>query len=137
MNNHKDTVRQFYDAIWNNDDHTVMAELLHEDFTFRGSLGQQQSGHAGFARFMDFIRAALANYRCEIIDMVEEGDKVYARMVYTGIHRGELFGYAPTNAKLKWDGIAAFTFQGDKIADLWVLGDIHSVIKQLARHVAD
>lgn len=137
MNNHKAIVRQFYDAIWNNADTTIIPELLCEDFAFRGSLGQQQRGHAGFAQFMAFIRAALGNYRCEIIDMVAEDDKVYARILYTGIHRGELFGYAPTNAKLKWDGIAAFTFRDGRIAELWVLGDLHSVMKQLSRHVAD
>jgi len=29
------------------------------------------------------------------------------------------------------------TFAGDKIAEIWVLGDVHSVMQQLARHVSD
>jgi predicted ester cyclase len=69
--------------------------------------------------------------------MAAEGDKVYARMLYSGIHRGEFFGFAPTGAKLKWDGIAAFTFTNGKISELWVMGDVQGILKQLARHVQD
>ena len=135
MPNHKETVQKFYDAIWNNDDKSIIPELLSEEFSFRGSLGLTQRGHKGFALYMDFIRGALGNYRCEIVDMITEGDKLYARMLYSGVHKGELFGYAPTHGKLKWDGVAVFTFENGKIAELWVLGDVHSVIKQLARYL--
>jgi len=134
---HKVTVRKFYEAIWNNADKTVIPELLDESFAMRGSLGLVQHGHKGFSSYMDFIRGTLGEYRCDIVEMVAEGNKVYARMLYTGIHRGELFGYEATHTKLKWDGIAVFTFAGDKIAEIWVLGDVHSVMQQLARHVSD
>jgi len=135
MKNHKEIVRQFYDAIWNNADKSVIPELLTEDFAFRGSLGLTQRGHKGFALYMDFIRNALGKYRCEIVDIIAEDNKVYARMLYSGIHQGELFGYAPTHGKLKWDGVAVFTFENSKIAELWVLGDVHCVIKQLTRYI--
>ncbi|OIQ69030.1 aklanonic acid methyl ester cyclase AcmA [mine drainage metagenome] len=135
MENHKESVRKFYDAIWNNNEKSIIPELLSEDFVFRGSLGLVQRGHKGFAIYMDFVRSALANYRCEIVDMVAEGDKLYARMLYTGVHQGELFGYAPTHGKIKWDGVAVFTFENGKITELWVLGDVQNVIRQLSRYL--
>ena len=133
----KETVAKFFDAIWNQADKTVIPELLCEDFAFRGTLGHLQYGHGGFASYMDFIRSRLGNYRCEIIEMVSEANKVYARMLYSGIHQGELFGYAPTHGKIQWDGVAIFTFQEGKVAELWVLGDVHGVMKQLSRYVRD
>lgn len=135
MHDHKETVRKFYDAIWNKADKTIIPELLCEDFAFRGSLGLMQRGHAGFANYMDLIRSALGEFRCEIVDMVSEENKVYARMLYSGIHQGELFGYAATHARIKWDGVAIFTFSDGRISELWVLGDVHGVMKQLARYV--
>ncbi len=135
MQNHKEAVRKFYDAIWNNDEKSIIPELLSEDFSFRGSLGPKHRGHKGFIQYMDFIRSALGNYRCEIIDMVAEDNKLYARMLYSGVHKGELFGYAPTHGKIKWDGVAVFTFDQGKIAELWVLGDVHDVILQLTRYM--
>lgn len=137
MQDHKAIVRRFYEIIWNRDDRSIIPELLHEDFTMRGSLGLVKAGHAGFSNYIDFIRNALDKYHCEIVDMVEEGNKLYARIVYSGIHKGELFGYAPTYARLQWDGIAAFTFSDGKISDIWVLGDVHGVRMQLARYVSD
>jgi steroid delta-isomerase-like uncharacterized protein len=137
MSDHKETVRRFYEAIWNSADKEMIPQLLHEDIAFRGSLGLMQHGHAGFAGYLDFVRHALGDYRCEIVEMVAENDKVYARMAYSGVHRGDLFGYAATNTKLKWDGIAIFTFSDGKIAELWVLGDVHNVMRQLSRHVSD
>ncbi|HSI23501.1 MAG TPA: ester cyclase [Methylophilaceae bacterium] len=137
MQNHKEIVRNFYDAIWNNADKTVIPDLLTEDFLFRGSLGLMQRGHDGFANFMDQVRAALGEYRCDIVDMAAEGNKVFARMLYSGVHRGDLFGYAATHARIKWDGVAIFTFRDGKISELWVLWDVNDVMKQLARFVMD
>lgn len=137
MESQKETVRKFYDAIWNKADKTVIPDLLTDDFLFKGSLGLMQRGHAGFANFMDQIRAAIGEYRCEIIEMVAEEDKVFARILYSGIHRGDLFGYAATHGRIKWDGVAIFHFREGKIAELWVLWDVNDVMKQLARFVMD
>ena len=135
MHDHKNTVRKFYEAIESGIDQTVIPEMLNEEFSFRGSLGLVKRGRYGFAAYMDFIRGALGEYRCEIVEMVAENNKVYARINYSGVHRGELFCYQSTGIKLTWDGIAVFTFVDGKIAELWVLGDVHSIMRQLSRHL--
>lgn len=137
MSVHKEIVRQFYEAIWNSDDKTIIPELLCEDFSFRGSLGKMQYGHADFATYLDFVREAIDNYRCDIADMIEEGDKTFASIHYSGIHHGEFLGYDPTYAKLEWNGAAVFTFRDGKIADLWVLWDIQGLLKQLAQVIGE
>ena len=78
------------------------------------------------------MHAALADYRCDILDLVEEGDKVVARMRFHGRHRGPLLGYAPTGRHVEWAGSAHFRFAGGLIAGLWVLGDLHGLVSQLA-----
>jgi predicted ester cyclase len=135
MHDHKNTVSKFYEAIGNNIDQMVIPEMLDEQFSFRGSLGLVKRGRHGFLAYMAFVRGALGEYRCEIVEMVAENDKVYARIHYSGVHRGELFGYQATGIKLTWDGIAVFTFIDGKIAELWVLGDVHSIMRQLSRHL--
>ena len=135
MQSHKDIVRRFYEVIWNEGDESIIPEILCEDFAFRGSLGENQRGREGFSTYIDFIRNALGEYHCEILDMACEGDKVYARIYYTGVHQGELFGYAPTFARIRWEGVAVFNFTEGKISGIWALGDINSVVKQLARYV--
>jgi len=108
------------------------AVVLREDFTFRGSLGAERRGHAGFAAYVEMVRGALADYRCEILDLVAEDGKAFARMRFSGVHRGELLGRAPTGRRVAWLGAALFTLAADgQIADLWVLGDRQALEAQL------
>ena len=94
-------------------------------------MGQEKRGHSGFAEYVDMIHKALGDYRCLIEELVSEGDKVFAKMTFTGIHRDEFMGYAPTQKRVSWAGCALFTFKGNRIADVWVLGDLKTLEKQL------
>ena len=134
MDTHKQQVKKFYKVLWDAHDKDQIPSVLHEDFTFRGSLGHEKRGHAGFAKYVDMVHEALGEYRCIIEELVSESDKVFAKMKFTGIHKGEFLGYSPTQQRLSWNGSALFTFRGDKVADLWVLGDITSLKQQLEKN---
>ena len=129
---HKQVVRRFYEEVWNRHDLTRLGEILEPGFSFRGSLGPELTGRAAFAAYVDALHASLADYRCDIVDLVGEGEKVVARMRFHGLHRGPLLGFAATGRRVDWAGSAHFTFAGGKIADLWVLGDLHGLAKQLS-----
>ena len=136
MSKRKDQVRRFYAVLWNAHDKQAIPSVLHEDVTFRGSLGQEKRGHDGFAEYVDMVHHALGEYRCIIEELVAEGDKVFAKMRFTGIHRNEFMGYAATGKPVSWHGCALFTFEGDLIRDIWVLGDLRSLQDQLARNAS-
>lgn len=131
----KEQVRKFYEVLWDAHDRGAMASVLHEDFTFRGSLGHEKRGHDGFAEYVDMVHAALGEYRCHIEALVEEGERVFAKMRFTGIHRGDFMGCAPTDRRVTWHGCALFSFDGERIADVWVLGDLKSLEAQLEGRV--
>ncbi len=137
MHQKLEIVERFYRDIWNRHDKSVIPVLLDEQFTFRGSLGQEKRGHEGFAAYVDFIHEALADYRCTIEETVSEDRKLFARMLFSGTHRGALFGFEPTGRPVSWAGAALFTFADDRIRDLWVLGDVHGLIEQLREHAED
>ena len=127
-------VQSFYEDIWNRHDKSKIPHLLCDNFTFRGSLGQTKVGHDGFGNYVDFVHTALACYRCEILDIVIEDSKAFARMQFSGIHQGEFFGYPPTNKPVAWQGAALFSFTVDKVADLWVIGDVHGLLQLLEKN---
>jgi len=127
----KAQVRRFYDVLWNARDKRAMPSVLREDFSFRGSLGHEKRGHDGFAEYADMVHGALGDFRCLIDQLVAEGDKVFAKMTFTGIHRGELMGFEPTGKRVSWKGCALFTFEGDLISEVWVLGDLKGLETQL------
>lgn len=127
----KEQIRKFYDVLWDRHDTEAIPTVLHENFTFRGSLGLEKRGHDGFAEYVDMVHKALGEYRCIIEELVEEGDKVFAKMTFTGIHRDVFMGYRPTRKRVSWNGCALFTFEGKLIRDVWVLGDLKNLEDQL------
>ncbi|MEN3371584.1 ester cyclase [Dechloromonas sp. ZS-1] len=127
----KTVVQRFYADVWNKHDITAIPSLLQSDFTFRGSLGQSKTGHCEFADYVDFVHQALGAYRCDILDLVEEDNQCFARMRFSGIHRGDFFGFKPTGKKVEWAGAALFSFRDGLVADLWVLGDVYGLLQLL------
>lgn len=127
----KEAARVFYKELWDKADKSLIPVLFHENFTFRGSLGPDLVGYDQFAGYVDLVTGALGNYTSDILMLVEEGDTVAGQMRFHGIHREALFGIAPTGRHVWWHGAPIFTFDGDRIRDLWVLGDIHGLIARL------
>jgi predicted ester cyclase len=130
----KRLIERFYNEVWNRADEVVAHEILHSEFCFRGSLGEEKRGSDGFITYLRMIHTVLSKYTCTIDEIVEEGQRAAARMRFAGIHRGQFFGVAPSGREISWSGAAFFAIDGDKIISLWVLGDIDSVKQQLGMH---
>ena len=124
-------VRRFYEDMWKRFDTGVFLELLEPDITFRGSLGQEKRGYNGLAEYVGFIQSAFPDFHNQVLDVVADEDRVFARLSYSGTHEGEVFGIRATGKRFKYSEAALFTFRGSRISDVWVLGDIHGLIQQL------
>jgi len=119
-----DQVAAFYDSIWNRGDLEAASELLTDAFVFRGSLGAELQGREAFLGYVRAVRFALADYHCEILACVAEGDRAFAQMRFSGRHVELFRGFPPTGKPVHWLGAALFQFEGPAIARLWVLGDL-------------
>jgi predicted ester cyclase len=117
--------------MWNRFDKSLFPELLTEDFRFRGSLGQHTVGYEKFGGYVDLIRRAFPDFSNHVEETVSEGDRSFARLTYRGTHRGDIFGIAPTGRRVEYAGAALFRFQGSRIAEVWVLGDVYGLLQQL------
>jgi steroid delta-isomerase-like uncharacterized protein len=124
-------VQRFYQDIWNAHDRAALPALLTDDFRFRGSLGRECTGIEAFAEYVDAVHEALGEYRCEIDELVSQGERAFARMTFSGLHRAPLLGNPPTGKRVSWAGAALFHARGEKLESLWVLGDLDSLREQL------
>lgn len=124
-------VTRFYDELWNRWDDATVGELLHEDFTFRGSLGTETSGRGEWRAYRDAIRAGSADFHNEIVTLVTEGDRAAARLRYTGTHTGQLAGLAASGRRFAYAGAAFFTGDAGRLTSAWVLGDLTALRDQL------
>jgi steroid delta-isomerase-like uncharacterized protein len=125
-------VRRFYADLWNRWDEAAVEDLLDEDFTFRGSLGDEVSGRDGFRGYRDKIRAAFPDFRNEIVDLIIEGERAAARLRYAGHQKGEILGAPASGAFVSYSGAAFFTARDGRLREVWVLGDVDHLRRQLA-----
>ena len=128
----KGLIRRYYNAMWNTWDFARAEELLAEDIKFRGSLGQETRGRAAFCDYMRRVQRAFPDFHNSIEELVAEQDRVVVRLSYTGTHRGAIFGVAPTKSTIRYAGVAFFRIRRRRVAEGWVLGDLLSLLRQIA-----
>jgi steroid delta-isomerase-like uncharacterized protein len=128
---YKDLVRRYYEALWNRWDFVLADELIAASIVFRGSLGIRVQGREGFKEYMQAVRAAFPDFQNRIEELIAENDRVAARLTYTGTHQGEVLGIAPTGRHVSYAGVALFQIVANRIAEGWVLGDVHGLVQQL------
>jgi predicted ester cyclase len=127
----KRIIRRYYDELWNNWDLAVADELIAPEIAFRGSLSVVVQGLGAFKGYINMVRAAFPDFHNTIEELIAEGDKVVARITYTGTHGGELFGIRPAGKRVAYAGVAIFLLQDEQIRNGWVLGDTMGLIEQL------
>lgn len=124
-------IERFYHDVWNRADEAVARGILDPDFRFRGSLGPERRGVEGFIAYMRQIHAALGDYTCTILEIIEQGERAAVRLRFAGRHQGPFFGVEATDREIAWAGAAFFRMAEGRIAELWVLGDVDAVKAQL------
>jgi steroid delta-isomerase-like uncharacterized protein len=124
-------VKRFYHRVWNKADETEARKILASDFRFRGSLGPELRGPDGFIAYMRSVHHALGDFTCQIEEVIATVDAAAARMTFYGRHRGTFFGIDPSGQEIRWSGAAFFKTRDSKIIELWVLGDIEGIRRQL------
>jgi predicted ester cyclase len=65
-----------------------------------------------------FIKA-FPDFHGTIEDAIAEGDRVWIRAKYTGTHKGEHFGIAPTGKKVTMTAVAIYRIVDAKVAEMW------------------
>jgi len=85
--------------------------------------GSKQLFTMGFKAFPDWHET--------IEDMIAEGDKVWARLSYTGTHKGEWRGLAPTGNKITAMVVDIYRINDGKLVEYWNVSDSLDLLKQI------
>jgi predicted ester cyclase len=124
-------VQRFYDVLWNAWDDEAVATTLHPDLRFRGSLGQETTGLDQWRAYRDGVRRGSSDFHTEVIDLVVQGDRAAARLVWSGTHDGVLLGTEGTGRRFSYAGAAFVTSRDGLLAEVWVVGDLDGLRRQL------
>jgi predicted ester cyclase len=125
-------VRHLFDAVWNEARFDGLDTLWAPEapFHFRGRApsvgpGQLRDQVAGW-------RTAFPDFRFAVEDLVAEGDRVAARLRFTGTHTGDAwFGRAPTGREIDVTAMMFFRLRGGLVVEVWEDYDEHALRRQL------
>ena len=127
----RDLVLRFYHRLWNEWDDTAVDNTLAPGLTFRGSLGHRTIGRDGWRTYRDEIRCGAPDFHNEVLDLLTEEPRAAARLRFSGTHLGPLLGTAATGRPFSYVGAAFFSSSANLLTDIWVLGDIDHLRRQL------
>jgi steroid delta-isomerase-like uncharacterized protein len=126
-----DLVTRFYHRLWNNWDDDAVDDTLAVGITFRGSLGRETVGREEWRAYRDQVRAAAPDFHNEVVDLIVTDTRAAARLQFTGTHRGPMLDIPATGRRFSYTGAAFFTVADGLITDVWVIGDLDSLRRQL------
>ena len=128
---HTATVRRAYDLI-NAGDIDGFGELLADDFVEHEELPVGAPTREGVKDFFRMEIAAFPDLTMTVEDIVDGGDKVVARVRFTGTHQGELMGMPPTGKSVNVQVIDIMRFADDGLVhEHWGVFDAMGMMQQL------
>ena len=128
----KELVKLYYSELWNKQNKDYIDILFDDEITFHGSLDISVKGKEEFKNYMDTILTGIPNLFHSVVTMVCEDNTIAVKALYNGRHTGKLFDYEASNNKIAYSGASFFKFKDGKIIDIWVLGDLKTLIQQLS-----
>jgi steroid delta-isomerase-like uncharacterized protein len=128
---HTTTVRRLYELI-NAGDIDAFGDLLADDFVEHEELPGGAPTKQGVKDFFRMQIAAFPDLAMTPQDVIDGGDKVVARVRFTGTHRGEFMGIPPTGRSVDVQLIDIIRCGDDGLAhEHWGVFDAMAMMQQL------
>ena len=110
----KKIVQKFYDAIQVGD-YELVKELCHPEFVFYHQIDTPHFGAEGFIASEAKNFAAFEGFSMKIENLIAQGNRVAAYLVFEGNQSGETFGHKPAGAKHPFSLMVMLTIKDGKI----------------------
>jgi predicted ester cyclase len=125
--------REWFEQVWNHRDESTIRRLADPQVRYQG-LGENGGVAVGYDQLMQFRAALLSAFpdlRCNVEDVLVDGDKSAVRVVLTGTHTGEGIGIPPTGQPITATGIVILRWQDGRIVEGWNEFDAAGMQRQL------
>ena len=127
----KALVRRVYDEVFGQGDLDLTEELFSQDFELHDGLGSDVTGPAAVKQVATMLRSAFPDFQTHVEDLLTDGNKVAGRWNWTGTHKGEIMGIAPTDKQVTTRVLDILRIENGKIQEVWVISDLFGLMHQL------
>jgi steroid delta-isomerase-like uncharacterized protein len=126
-------MRRWFREVWNEGRMEAIPELMAKDAVGMGETedGSPLRGPGEFTEFARRTRAAFPDIAVSIQDIFGYEDRVVIRWSASMTHKGEYFGLAPSNTRIKITGMSMAQLERGQIIAGWDNWDQLGLMKQL------
>jgi steroid delta-isomerase-like uncharacterized protein len=130
----KRIVRDFISAVWEGQNLAALATFWAEDCVNHAMPKPDNRGLAALRAyheqfFADF--SAFSHVRIEVVQQVEEGERVVTQLTTRGEHSELFYGIPPTGKDVSLATIRIDRLEDGKIAEHWSVADVAGLMQQL------
>ena len=125
----KEIVEFFCEKVFNKHDFSVLDEIMRDDYIQHNA--NVPTGKAGFKGFFEMTFRDVPDFRCNIKQIIAEGDLVAVHSTTSGTHSGPWISDSATGNKLNYAVVDIFRVQDGKIAEHWDVADTFNLFRQV------
>jgi steroid delta-isomerase-like uncharacterized protein len=132
MADNKDTVMRYYSEVWEKADPGAIDQFLTEDYVDHNTPPGMAGDKASAGQIVAAITGDMSDIKMDIRKVIGEDDYVAAHWLFEWTQKGNFMGMVPADGKrLSMTGQDFYRMAGGKIAEIWHVEDIASVMGQL------
>src|SRR5580658_5659702 len=129
--NNKLTMQRFTEFI-NTASEKLAAELISPDAIFHvPGRSEPMRGPAGYLAIIGMMRGSFPDIQWTLEEMIAEGDKVAARFIMRGRHRGTFFGVPPTGKPIEVQAMNIYRLSDGQFVEEHGQPDMLGLLQQI------
>jgi steroid delta-isomerase-like uncharacterized protein len=121
---------RIFNEVYNQKKVRLIDDLYHKEFKST-TPPDVINGIDDHKKFVSMILNAFPDIEFKIEDQIAEGDKVVTRFTFTGTHKGEFMGAAPSNKQVSGTGITIHRIADGKAIESWDNFDALGIMQQI------
>jgi len=127
--------RAYIDAVYNKHDPEAIDRFFAPSVKVH-SVAPDAEGGEGTTYLKDLAKSLISAFpdvKLTVDEVVQEKDRLAARVTIEGTHKGEFAGIKPTGRAVKAANFAVYRLENGKIVEVWSLTDVAALTRQLTK----
>lgn len=132
MTDYKALVREMFASIAAGQDvDAAVDKYIAEDFVEYEQVPGMDNTRETPRRLFTMLQAAISNFHVDVHDLLQDGDKVVARISFVGTHTGDFMGVPASGNAVDLKAIDILQLRGDQCVAHWGVMDMAGAMAQM------
>jgi steroid delta-isomerase-like uncharacterized protein len=110
---------------------SLVDQYMAEDFVEHEAFPGMDNTRDTPRQLFKMLFTGFPDFRATVHELLQDGDKVVARVTFSGTHQGEFMGAPASGNRVEWSAIDILQFRDDKCVAHWGVMDMAGAMAQM------